>query len=304
MTVACAGSQKKAGEAIPGSHEVAVEPEASSESKPSQLVKHEPGIYDVETGEKIERDAFYDRLARATYVVVGESHTSVEDHAVQDQIYRALIARHDGPVALGLEMVSRPYQVPLDEYAAGTIDDEELLEKLEWETRWGFSYLLYAPLWRAARASGSPIVALNARRELTKAVSQKGVDDLDLVMTNDLPELDLSDDAHRDWMRDIFASHGMEMEEEKFERFYQAQVVWDETMAETAFDFMQTNSAAAMMIVAGRGHTERGWGIPSRIERRIGDSDASVVTVSPMPSPAPSLAELRDEKVADFVVFR
>ena len=268
-------------------------------------MKHEPGIYDVATGEKLDRTTFYDRLAAATYVLVGESHPEVGDHAEQDRIYRAMLERHKGFAALGLEMVSRPYQSPLDAYGAGAIDESLMLEKLDWETRWGFEAYMYAPMWRAAKAAGAPIVGLNAKRELTKAVSKLGVEGLDPAMKRNLVELDLSNDAHRDWMREIFASHGMTIEESKFERFYQAQVVWDETMADTAYRFMTSNpELVAMVVLAGRGHTERGWGISSRLERRIGDSGATVVTVSPMTSPAPPLEELRDKNVADYIVFR
>lgn len=303
FSVACSSTTPKPEQPLSESGESRAAPHTAPASAPSTDVQHEPGVYDLRTGEKIERDLFYDRLATATYVLVGESHPDIADHTVQDQVYRALLERHERPVALGMEMVSRPYQAPLEDYARGRIDEEEMLDQLQWKTRWGFPHLLYAPLWRAARADGSPLVALNARRELTKAVSSAGVDGLDPAMAADLPELDLTNDAHRDWMRDIFESHGMAMEESKFERFYQAQVVWDETMAQTAYEFVTTNDVAAMMIVAGRGHTERGWGISSRIQRRIGDAGATVVTVSPMRTKAPPLSELQKIQLSDYVVF-
>jgi uncharacterized iron-regulated protein len=281
------------------------EPQRSAASAPSTDVEHEPGIYDVATGEKLDRETFYQRLASATYVLVGESHPEVSDHAEQDRIYRAMLERHEGSVVLGLEMVARPYQSPLDAYVGGAIDEPTMLERVEWSTRWGYEAYMYAPMWRAAKRAGAPVVALNAPRELPRAVSEKGVDALEPAMKADLPELDLTNDDHRSWMRDIFSSHGMSMEEEKFERFYQAQVVWDETMADTAYRFMQQNpDARAMVVLAGRGHTEHDWGIQSRLRRRIGDADATVVTVSPMSSPAPPLAELREKRVADYVVFR
>ncbi len=296
LLIGCAGSPQTRGDST------ATEPVSQAESAPSTDVDWEPGIYELATGKKIDRETFYTRLAEAKYVVVGESHPVVPDHAEQDRIYRAMLERHKGMVALGLEMVSRPYQDQLDAFVAGAVGEEELLELLEWETRWGYPAYLYTPMFREARRASAPIVALNARRELTRAVSKEGVDGLPPEMAQDLVDLDLSNDAHREWMRAIFESHGMAMEPAKFEKFYQAQVVWDETMADSAYRLLAARpDLSAIVILAGRGHTERNWGIPSRIRRR--DPSALVITVSPMQSPAPPLQTLQSHQTADYLVF-
>ena len=118
-----------------------------------------------------------------------------------------------------------------------------------------------------------------------------------------LPEIDESDQRYREWMREIFRSHGAEMESVKMDRFYQAQLGWDETMADTAVKFVEANDIPIVIIV-GRGHVERDWGIPSRIRRRVGaqPGDGTVVSVVPVDADAvPRFGWMRREKFADYV---
>lgn len=258
-----------------------------------------PGIWDVHTGEPVSEETLFERLGDARFVLVGESHDSAADHAIQLRVLRGLAQR--GHVALGMEMFQRPFQAPLDAFIAGEIDEAQMLEATEWEKRWGFATELYRPLWTFARENQLPILALNARRELTKRIAKVGIDGLTDQERADLPEIDLSSERYRTWMRDIFASHGSEMEPAKFERFYQAQVTWDETMADTAARWAEAHPDATVLIVVGRGHIERDFGIPSRLRRR---SDGPVVTIVPVDPEAPAMEWMRDEKFADYVWVR
>jgi uncharacterized iron-regulated protein len=246
-------------------------------------------------------------LADYTYVIVGESHDSTWDHDIQSRVYRALLKRRDAPVALGMEMFQRPFQSPLDAYIAGEIDEQTMLERAEWSTRWGMATESYAALWRQARDTGAPLVALNARRELSKRVADVGLDGLDPALRQELPaEMDLTMEGHRELVRKAFGAHGPPSEE-AFERFYQAQVVWDETMAHTAYTFMRSHpDIASMVILCGRFHAWPAFGIPPRIERRAGrDVAAALLPISEdAPEAEYSLSEMRERQVADFVWVR
>jgi uncharacterized iron-regulated protein len=278
------------------------QPETSAETP-----RLKPGIYAVETGEPIGEKALYRRLADYTFVVVGESHDNTWDHEIQSRVYGALLKRRDASVALGMEMFQRPFQSALDAYIDGEIDEQTMLDRAEWSTRWGMATESYAALWRRARNTGSPLVALNARRELSKRVADVGLDALDPALRQELPEqMDLTMEGHRDLVRKAFGAHGPPSEE-AFERFYQAQVVWDETMAHTAYSFMRSNpDVASMVILCGRFHAYPAFGIPPRIERRAGGDVAA--TLLPISKDAPeakySLGELRERQIADFVWVR
>ncbi|MFU8806906.1 MAG: ChaN family lipoprotein [Bradymonadaceae bacterium] len=265
-----------------------------------------PGIYQVSTGKALDIDELHGFLAPVRFVIVGETHTDIWHHEVQGKIYAALVKGSEGPVALGMEMFQQLFQDVLDAYVAGEIDEEGMLDATKWVDRWGFDAEPLSPMWRLARERGYPVVVLNIPRERVRRVGQVGVEGLDDDERALLPEMDLTNEAYREAMRQSFAHHGIE-DEDRAESFYQAQVLWDEAMAERAVDFMNEHPhVEMMMIVAGRGHVERGWGIPSRIERRV-DGEDEVVTIIPVTIDAPHQQDLRNleylqrEEIADYV---
>ena len=269
-------------------------PKPTAEPVPQRL---EPGIYATETCEKLGEDELFDRLARHRFVVVGERHDDKWHPRIQARTLEAMAERSE-EVALGMEMFQRPFQPSLDAYVAGEIDEAEMLQKTEYDSRWGFEKDLYRPLWRLAREQGFPIVALNARRELSRKISQVGLEGLSDEERADIPELDLEHEAHRAYVRQAFEQHDMQMSHERFDRFYSAQVLWDETMADTSVEFVRAHPQVdTMVIVAGGAHAHRGFGIPPRIERRL---DTDVVTLQPVSDPKEATMEQLSE-ATDYV---
>src|SRR5262249_11935757 len=159
----------------------------------------------------------------------------------------------------------RPFQGALDDYLAGKIDAEELVEKSEWEDRWGYSFELYRPILEFARAHQIPIIALNAPDEITSTVATKGFEGLSDDERASLPDLDLSNEQHRELMREVFGGHHAHAHAGTFENFYAAQVIWDETMAyEIARALGEEGAPHRVVVLAGDGHIRFGYGIPSR----------------------------------------
>ena len=75
-------------------------------------------------------------------------------------------------------MFQRPFQKALDDYIAGAIGEKEFLKRSEYFKRWVFDYNPYKPILDLCRAEKLPVVALNARREITDKVSKDGMDAL------------------------------------------------------------------------------------------------------------------------------
>ncbi len=262
----------------------------------------EPGIYRGTDGERIDEAALFVELAKARVVLVAESHDSAQDHAVQLRVLEAVAARR--PTGLGMEMFQRPFQPALDLFVAGELDEAEMLAQTEWAGRWGFETELYRPLWSFAHDRGIPIIALNARRELTKRIAKVGIAGLAEAESADLPELDLSDQRYRAWLGEVFRSHGADMTREALDRFFAAQVMWDETMADTAARWAASHPESTLVVVVGRGHVERDWGIPSRLRRRLGTlhGDGSVISVVPVDKDAaPRWPWAQRNRFADYV---
>lgn len=233
---------------------------------PAVRAERAPGsrFVDGHSGRILTRDAALARLTEARLVYVGERHDRSEDHAVQARL-AAHLAGDGTPLALGFEMVARPFQPALDAYMDSG-DEPALLRGTEWETRWGFDFAMYRPLLSLGVRAHVRLHALNAPREQTRAIARAGLDSLDPPDRASLPELDLDDAAHRAMIEAAFEGHP-HMDAARLDRFYAAQVVWDETMAETVAEVIGASSDLRMVVFAGVMHVQPS-AIPARAARR------------------------------------
>ncbi len=201
-------------------------------------------------------------------VYVGEQHDQFAHHRVQLQVAEGLYRRHS-KLAIGMEMFQRPSQQALDDYVGGLTTEREFLKASEYFDRWGMNYNLYKPILDFARKRRLPIIALNTPRELTRKVGRGGLDALSDAEKKWVPQqLDLSDNEYRERLKAVFDRH--QGGGGNFEYFYQAQVLWDETMAEGIDRFLRSHPDHQMLVIVGGGHLAFGSGIPKRAYRRNG----------------------------------
>jgi predicted metalloprotease with PDZ domain len=80
-------------------------------------------------------------------------------------------------------------------------------------------------------------------------------------------ETDFADEDYRHRIRQAFDQHKGQGEM-NFDFFLQAQVLWDETMAESIDEYLKKNPDRRIAVIAGSGHLVYGNGIPKRTFRR------------------------------------
>jgi uncharacterized iron-regulated protein len=220
---------------------------------------------------------FVDRLMDHDLVCVGETHDSEVHHQVQLAIIKGLFAR-DERLGVGMEMFQRPFQKAVDRYIAGAIDEPTFLEDTEYRKRWGYDWALYRPIVEFCRRNRVPLAALNLGDELRGRLSKGGYEKLSADDKKQLGEVDFQVKAHRShWFDKLGEMHGHGgMTEEGKEKFYQVMTAWDEYMADSAARFQKERKLRRMVVLAGSGHVERGFGIPDRAARRTGGKAATV----------------------------
>jgi uncharacterized iron-regulated protein len=225
-------------------------------------------------------------------ILVGETHTRYDHHLVQLEVLKFLHQR-DPNIAVGVEWFQFPFQPHLDDYLAGRISEDDMLERTGYFERWRFDYRLYRPIVEYAREHGIPLIALNAPMELTRKIGEVGLNGLPADLRAQLPsEYDRTDKAYETRLRDFFKMHPGA--DGKFEHFLDVQLTWDETMAEQAARYLQQNPDRRIAVFAGSGHIAYGSGIPNRLARRIG-SEVTTLLVGLDPTMGPD--------AADFVVL-
>ncbi|HEY0251332.1 MAG TPA: ChaN family lipoprotein [Kofleriaceae bacterium] len=262
-------------------------------------------ILDPKTGHEIDANAFWDRLAKSRVVCVGEEHSNPHHHWFQLEVVKHL-AKSWPHFALGMEMVQRPFQGVLDDYAAKKIDAAALRSRTGWEDRWGFDFGFYGPTMDAAVNAHAALLALNASRELTKKIAHHGLGSLTPEERAQLPaEIVLNDAKHRAWFDammsemsgggDPHSPHGAGPsgpagsggpgtgsgsgsdatgsgmgampEMPTADNVYAVQVTWDESMADGAAKWLAANKDGHVIILAGSGHCHDS-GIVNRLRRR------------------------------------
>lgn len=242
-------------------------------------------------------------LASAKVVYLGETHDSLKDHQAQLKIIREL-HRQNRKVAIALEMFQRPFQGAIDQYLAGNITEAQLVEQTEYHQRWGFPWEYYAPILRFAKENQLPILALNAPAEVTRKVAREGLESLTTEERKHIPpasEIRTDNAEYRQMLLAIYQQHasGGLGSSAGFDRFFLAQNLWDETMAETIAQFITDSPDYQVVVLAGKGHIVYDYGIPSRVARRLSMRkliQRSVLFFSATDSSLPT-----DPRIADFI---
>jgi len=260
-------------------------------------------------------------LHDADVVCVGELHDTEADHAVQRLILDALtyslfleLRNREGispmaprgrtpqnlspqKLALGVEYFTRQQQPVLDDLIFGERKQGGQLRfrsDVDWDNVWAFDWSIYAPLFRFCQLNLTRIVALNAPPEVIRTVSKGGLEALPTWLRSLLPKLDLSQRGHRRRFEDMLrmpleqAAARMQLPESEggepqpgLDRMYEAQVVWDEFMADSARRYLDANGGR-MVLLAGTNHVWRD-AIPDRFERQAAGAGRPRRAVSIVP---------------------
>ncbi|HEY9665307.1 MAG TPA: ChaN family lipoprotein [Coleofasciculaceae cyanobacterium] len=242
-------------------------------------------------------------LVKADVVYLGETHDRIEDHQAQLDILKALY-KQNPKIAIAMEMFQRPYQDVLDQYLAGKITEAELVKQSEYEQRWGFSWEYYAPILRFAKTHQLPVLAANTPTEVTRKVARSGLESLTPAERKYIPPLSeiRTDNAeYRKMVQDAYEQHHHtgHSNSDSFERFFTAQVLWDETMAEKIAQFIKANPNYQVVVLAGEGHIVYGYGIPSRVARRL--NNKQLVQRSVLLSSSQENSSSTNKAIADFI---
>ncbi len=239
-------------------------------------------------------DKLIESLNDKKVIYVGEAHDNFAHHINQLKVIRALYNKGK-KVSIGMEMFQKPYQSALDDYINSKIDEREFLKRSEYFKRWGFDYNLYKPILDFARENNIPVVALNIPKEIIKKITKGGFLSLDKNDTKHLPKkIDFSNKEYKTYLKNFFNSsmHKEKTKDKNVDFIYQSQIVWDESMAEGVSEFLSKNPDYVMVVIAGNGHLQSGFGIPQRVYRDTSLEYSIILQDIPI-----------KPKVADFVLY-
>jgi uncharacterized iron-regulated protein len=272
-----------------------------------------PGFRSMEvvTSRDLDFPDLVRRLDDADVVFFGENHDDPETHRAEFALLDAL-GRTGRPVILSLEMFERDAQPLLNEYLAGRMSEADFLAK---SRPWDRYITDYRPMVELAKAKGWRVIASNIPRPMASAVGRKALAALDTLTPLERSwaarDIKCPEDAYRTRFMETMRGHGSggapsagdTLPTAVATRFYLAQCIKDETMAESIVE--SRNGAPPDAIVVhydGAFHSDYRQGTVDRVKRRAPNLRLLVITAVPVLDP--STATLTDHKDrADFIVF-
>ncbi len=235
-------------------------------------------IYHLPTGLKMTPDQVVEMIAGDRVIYVGEMHNNVHAHRVQLQIIKALQQRFPGSVAIGMEMFRESQQAVLDRWTKGELSEPEFLKESRWYENWSSDFGYYRDILVFARENRLDVIGLKPSEEQERLVRMTDWADLTPVEKALLPQIGEEDPYQRASIDAIFAGH--KPTEGMLKAFRRIQTLWEETMAQHAAGYLTgpAGQGKHLVVIAGAGHLEYGFGIPKKVLRRLAVPYAIIIT--------------------------
>ncbi len=222
--------------------------------------------------------AYWDQLAPARIIYIGETHTSNADHEYQFDVLKGLRAR--GVVCtIAWEMFETPQQTLLDAWGLHRVSTDGLLEKTDFQRHWGTYSVMYEKILRWSQSESIPSLALNAPATLSRKLAQGQPlepTEQQMLPTGYHPLPGGYEHFTEQMGQNPHAGANLE-------NYYKAQLLWDQTMATRIVDYLHAHPERKLIVLLGRGHMEGGYGVPAFVSQK---TDAPQLLVYPGDAPA------------------
>lgn len=227
----------------------------------SKINADDTKVFRVNDRKTISYEEMIDDIRKVNVIFVGEVHDRKAHHRLQLDVIKAL-KRSRIPVAVGFEMFIAENQQTLDRWVSGEISMENFVK--EYYKNWNFPWPLYEDIFIYLRDNEIPAIGLNVSPEITKKVSEAGFSSLTKKELEKLPPETgcVVSEQYMKFIRRAYAlhSHGGK----KFIHFCEAQLLWDQVMAQNVIRFIKKNPDKSVVVISGNGHAWKG-GIPEQM---------------------------------------
>jgi uncharacterized iron-regulated protein len=225
---------------------------------------------DGRTGGAVPLEDIVGSLEPGSILILGELHGFADVAQGQLEVLRGLrSAGHKIDVAM--EFFPYQQQDLVDRFISGELTEPQFLADLGWGKSMSFDYYRGQVLFPQPHLEERTL-AINAPRTLTGVIAKKGLAGLTPEEQQLLPpEFTLGRTEYFDRFRDFMGGH---VDEAALGRYFEAQSVWDDTMA---WQLLVKRSSNTQVVVVGEFHVQYGGGLPDRLRSR--DSGRSLTTI-------------------------
>jgi uncharacterized iron-regulated protein len=251
-------------------------------------------------------------LSHVDVTLIGEQHDNPNTHGLEAAVLQGLL-RRKVPVTVSLEMFERDVQSSVDAYLHGTLSEDEFLKGARPWPRYATDYRSLVEL---AKVQKWPVVAANVPRKYASQVAKGGLGTLDTLGTQEREsaarELRCPLDGYFDRFAENMQRHpdpsasklSPADQRATTERYYQAQCVKDETMAESIAAVLDRQDHRGVVVhFTGSFHSDFGTGTTERLRRRLPGRRITVVSMVPVEDLDNLMPSEEDLKRAEYLVY-
>lgn len=203
----------------------------------------------------------------STYDVIffGEYHDNTWIHEQENEIFKALY-KAKADLILSLEMFERDVQPYLDQYLRNQISEKDFLENSRpWK-----NYLEdYKPCIEFAKEKEIAVLGGNIPRYLAAEYAKSGtLDSIEEAKKKYLPRKHILnyDDYYSAFVSYMKSGQvGMRLNDAQIERYYQAQCLKDDAMAESIVDGFRENQGKTILHLQGEFHGRNRLGVVEKV---------------------------------------
>jgi uncharacterized iron-regulated protein len=162
-------------------------------------------------------------------------------------------------------MFDETQQDTIDAWASHAISLEKMLAKTDFQRHWGIYSPVYQQILQVAQKANVPCLALNAAPELAQKIARGEpltTEQRAMMPTGFVP----TNQGYRNFVAMMGGHPGMSEADQR--RYFDAQNVWDETMAHRILEFKARNPKVRLVVFTGRGHVSGGHGIPFYVRQK------------------------------------
>ncbi len=222
-------------------------------------------------------------------LVIGETHNISTVAKMQNQVLKALRDKNY-LVTVGMEFIDWTQQNELNLFRQGTLLEADFLKAINWG---GFDFSNYKdqilfPMIEKQETT----LGINAPRFLTSKISKQGFESLTEDELKMIPsQFSKGNEGYFERFQNLI---GHKMDPLKLERYFLAQSLWDDTMAQKTLDYVNQNADKVFVIIVGEFHVQYQGGLPDRLLKR---GAKKVWTLSQV-----GIDQLSDEEIAQLVL--
>jgi uncharacterized iron-regulated protein len=204
-------------------------------------------IFESKTGEKISITDLAKKTYQKDVIFFGEFHDDSVVHKIQE-LYLTELYKLNSSLVVSMEMFERDVQPQIDSFMTNLMDEKQFLKS---SRPWPDYNDFYKPLLELAKANKSSLIAANIPRKYAAAFASDGWGAVEKLKPEERKlvtrSMKIEDDVYlKKFYRSMLANMGMDTnmtltpnQENTLYLYYGAQVIKDETMAESIFDFVK-----------------------------------------------------------------